>query len=193
MGLDNDYIESLPTGYRINGVVQWCQNAKPTTGLTVGDSWYKPVDGSEWYWNGTYWLSKENLVVGSDYRETQISTSINLWGTAFSGRDLSSGSRAGIYFLNATNVCYQAAATDASNYWSFTFYALYSDGTVDTLVTHTTASKPSDSWFELRSLVNSAKNSLGKTTILIYASIAKIGTPSYLYAMSSVQLKWIHP
>jgi hypothetical protein len=191
MPLDNENLADLPNGYRINGTVNYSQSTKPTNN-TIGDCWYKPSDGTEWFWNGSNWLSKETLVLGSDYREQSISTAINLWGTAFSGRDLASG-RSGIYYLNAANACYQTGATDAANYWSITFFAIYSDGTLETLASHTTASKPADQWFELRTAINSPKSSLGKTTILVYANIAKIGLPASIYVMSSVHIKWIHP
>lgn len=191
MGLDNENLADLPKEFRTDTVTNFVSILKPTA-KAAGDTWYKPSDGSDWYWNGTYWLSKETFALASDYRETQISTDINLWGTAFSGRDLSSG-RSGIYFLNAANTCYQASASSSADYWNISFYALYSDGSFEGLISHTTANKPANQWFEVRSAINSAKNSLGKTTILVYASIAKIGTPNYLYAMTSLQLKWIHP
>lgn len=191
MGIDNDFIESLPNGYRINGTVNYSQTTKPTA-TAAGDRWYKPSDGSEWFWNGSHWLSKETLVLNSDYRETLISSTVNLWGTAFSGRDLATG-RSGIYYLNAANACYQTGTTDAANYWSISFYGLYSDGVVESLATHTTANRPVDQWFELRTAVNSVKSSLNKTTILVYASITKVGNPPPLYAMSCIQIKWLHP
>ena len=43
-----------------NGFYQFVQNTKPTqraagVPLVAGDRWYKTDDGTEWFWNGTYW------------------------------------------------------------------------------------------------------------------------------------------
>lgn len=191
MPIDNENLADLPAIYRTDTVTNFISTTKPTA-KAIGDAWYKPSDGSEWYWNGAYWLSRETLVVGSDYRGNSFSFSTNLWGTALSGRDLSSG-RSGLFYLNAANTCYLSSATDASNYWQITFYALYSDGTVEALATHLTMTRPGSSWFELRTNINSIKSSIGKSTILVYADISKIGTPDSIYVMSSLQIKWIHP
>jgi hypothetical protein len=57
----NDSTE-LGNGVIINGVANFYQTTKPITrvdgsALVVGDRWYKTNDGTEWFWNGTYWLS----------------------------------------------------------------------------------------------------------------------------------------
>jgi hypothetical protein len=53
---------NLPNGARINGVEHIYQTSKPTTrvdgsALVASDRWWKTNDGTEWFWNGTYWLS----------------------------------------------------------------------------------------------------------------------------------------
>ena len=52
----------LPNNTRINGVEHFYQTTKPTvrgdgSALVVGDRWWKVDDGTEWFWNGSYWLS----------------------------------------------------------------------------------------------------------------------------------------
>lgn len=191
MPVDNNVGGDLINGFRQNGVTNFCQSTKPSA-IAIGDTWYKPSDGSEWFWNGIYWLSKETLVLNSDYSPTQIIANQSIWGTAFSGRDLSSG-RAGIYYVNAANAFYQSGATDATNYWQVVFYAVYSDGTIETLSTNTAANRPAGVWYEVRNNINSPKSSLSKTTILVYADITKFGASAGIFTVSSVQFKWIHP
>jgi hypothetical protein len=191
MPLDNTLSDFLPSGIKIGGFTNFVTNTKPTATAT-GDRWYKPSDGTEWYWNGSLWLSKEETIIGSDYRESTFSTSGNVWGTAFSGRRLASG-RSGIFFNYCTNSYYLTSATTSLSYWTFNFYILYSDNTTELLATHSNASKPVDTWLETSTSVASAKATLSKTCILLFASIAPTGSPPPMYVMTSVSSKWIHP
>jgi hypothetical protein len=60
-------IKSVPAAELVNpsqqnNVFQFVQTTKPTersagVALVAGDRWYKTDDGTEWFWNGTYWLS----------------------------------------------------------------------------------------------------------------------------------------
>lgn len=63
----------LPNNSRINGVEYFYQTTKPTTRgdnstLVIGDRWYKSDDGTEWFWNGTYWLSSQSFTHSGIYR-----------------------------------------------------------------------------------------------------------------------------
>ena len=58
----------LPNNSRIAGVEHFYQTAKPITrgdgsALVAGDRWWKVDDGTEWFWNGTYWLSEAKFRV----------------------------------------------------------------------------------------------------------------------------------
>lgn len=53
---------ALPNNSRINDIEHFYQTTKPITrgdgsALITGDRWWKTDEGSEWFWNGTYWLS----------------------------------------------------------------------------------------------------------------------------------------
>lgn len=57
----------LPNNTKINGVEHFYQTTKPTTrgdgsALVAGDRWWKIDDGTEWFWNGTYWLSSTKQI-----------------------------------------------------------------------------------------------------------------------------------
>lgn len=48
----------------IRGVQHFYTATKPTTrpngsALVIGDRWWKTDEGTEWFWNGTYWLSTQ--------------------------------------------------------------------------------------------------------------------------------------
>lgn len=52
----------LSVGISSSGIEYFYQSSKPTTRpggavLEVGDRWWKTSNGTDWYWNGTYWLS----------------------------------------------------------------------------------------------------------------------------------------
>ena len=63
-----------------NGFYQFVQDTAPTqravgVPLVAGDRWYKTDDGTEWFWNGTYWLSQiiSQPATGFDYDCTSSS------------------------------------------------------------------------------------------------------------------------
>lgn len=60
----------LPNNSRINGVEHFYQATKPLTRvdgspLVIGDRWYKINDGTERFWNGTYWEGQTFLLANS--------------------------------------------------------------------------------------------------------------------------------
>lgn len=64
----------LPNNSRINGIEHFYQTTKPTvrgdgSALSVGDRWWKTDEGTEWFWNGTYWLSVEEFSIGSRWEQ----------------------------------------------------------------------------------------------------------------------------
>jgi hypothetical protein len=83
-------IRNLVNGTRINGVEHIYQTTKPTTrvdgsALVARDKWYKTDDGTEWFWNGTYWLSPERNWHGyltgtlSQFASAQMALTDPLW------------------------------------------------------------------------------------------------------------------
>jgi hypothetical protein len=68
-------IRNLVNGSRINGVEHIYQTSKPTTrvdgsALVIGDRWWKTDDGTEWYWNGTYWLTETYIQNAHGHQST---------------------------------------------------------------------------------------------------------------------------
>lgn len=190
MPLDNNLVDALPNGYRVNGVVHFCQNTKPTASA-VGDTWYKPSEGSEWFWNGSYWLSKETVLVSSDYQENSISVAQNISGGSLSHRDLSPGTAA-YWFVGVTINPYFQSATDAANFWSFDVRVMYGDTSHEGLVLVPTATRPAAQWLKIFTSINSPKSSLTKAAHLIYVSALKTGNPSSFFFMLTTSYKFIH-
>lgn len=57
----------LPNNSRINGVEHFYQTAKPTvrddgSAVGIGDRWWNTDDGTEWFWNGTYWVTPKRIL-----------------------------------------------------------------------------------------------------------------------------------
>ena len=189
--LDNTLSDSLPNGYRSNGVVNFCQNTKPVA-VAVGDRWYKPSDGSDWYWNGSLWLSPETLVLGNDYKEIPISANGATWGAGLTGRTLSSG-KSGIYFISIGNSFYSSSLSDFSNNWQIVYTAFYSDQTSDTIASLTNMNIGANIWAEVRSAINSQKSTVTKTLIFVYGTATKVGNPANVFVMTGLEFKWVHP
>jgi hypothetical protein len=60
---DAGYLSAIPNGAIINGIAHFNQDSKPTTridgsALVVRDKWYRTTDGTDWFWNGTYWVER---------------------------------------------------------------------------------------------------------------------------------------
>ena len=78
---------SLPDGAIIGGVMYFNRPTKPTersagVPLVVRDRWYNTSDGTEWFWNGTYWLGETQyarfpgLLKGGSYTLTNGSVGL---------------------------------------------------------------------------------------------------------------------
>ena len=103
---------TLPDPAYIGGVAYFNRSTMPIgrsagVPLVIGDCWYKTDDGTEWFWNGTYWLSPpENLQLP------------NYAPTAHTAIGSPVGGSTGI-FIHTYQVAQQSAnatANDANNY-----------------------------------------------------------------------------
>ena len=58
-------VENIPDGTLINNVANFYRSTKPLTRidgspLVAGDRWWNTSDRTDWFWNGTYWLSTQS-------------------------------------------------------------------------------------------------------------------------------------
>ena len=101
-----------------NGFYQFAQNTKPTqraagVPLVAGDRWFNTSNGTEWFWNGTYWLS-QNL-----YKLRAWTGSAGATGTVHSLTD-SPVDVANVFFeKNIISSALMVSPQDSSNYWEY--------------------------------------------------------------------------
>jgi hypothetical protein len=99
-----------------NGFYQFVQNTKPTqraagVPLVAGDRWYNTSNRTEWFWNGTYWLSLTEFllsipaIVGQTTNQVLHGSSAATTNSIFVDRLVHQTA-----VLNSTNT--------ATNYWT---------------------------------------------------------------------------
>lgn len=116
----------------IGGVQHFYVDTKPIERpngdpLVIGDRWWKTDDGTEWFWNGTYWLSSNDFIQtagNTDGSPNTITASSyqNLSLVFLSNSDFFSPQvgNAGIFFTSWTaNVFGRSPGLDNINYWQF--------------------------------------------------------------------------
>lgn len=126
----NSLVNSLPNNTQINGVEYFFQSTKPTTrgsgsALVIGDRWWKINDGTDWFWNGSYWLSVESVVMDFGYANDGITGGSSPGGTAnFNINNTGRGSwvPAQAYFIYKSEISgfiHASNTHNASNYHQY--------------------------------------------------------------------------
>lgn len=121
----------IPNGAIINGVANFCQSTKPTiridgSALVARDRWYNTSDGSNWFWNGTYWLSEQKIFYSQ--LTSNVSTDFN-----FTPRYWYYPTSGGI-FLNRLEF-YGQVSRPFTQGWSLFFNSSVNDGGVGLPIT----------------------------------------------------------
>ena len=172
---------------------QIVSTTKPVTrvdgsALAVGDRWYKDDEGSEWFWNGTYWLS-QNLLTTDSY----FNSSIVAPQTAFEVNHCAIPSfDANIFLENivfATRI--DGAVNDGSNYWNIAIRARYAGSTVFLLPSPVTFTTQGQTAIALDNIFKSAiaTNQIlstgdGQQYRQLLSLISSVGSPSRLSYLS---------
>lgn len=109
-----EFISQPFTGL-FKGVLHFYQPTKPTarpdgSALVASDRWYKTDDGTEWFWNGTYWLGHP-LFLSHPQLTNLSSSSSGFYECAHTKKSI---------FVEEV-VCHSIISTTngASNYWTF--------------------------------------------------------------------------
>ena len=112
-----------------NGVYQFVQNTKPTqraTGvpLVAGDRWFKTDDGTEWFWNGTYWLGLSPII------RSGYGTRGDNGGFSTTNSIIMSPRRGSAYmlFLESADYMVKVTTADPLNYWDIKWQNTVFDG-----------------------------------------------------------------
>ena len=112
------------SGQVINGVAHFVQTTAPTTRadgsiLVAGDKWYKSDGRTEWFWNGTYWLSPPVVLSFTHSGSTAIRFTASSSDVTYAF-----GSHVQSPFISKFCLNYRVLGTnDASNYWTWGGYS----------------------------------------------------------------------
>ena len=178
-------------GTIVNGTAFFVQDTKPTTrtggsALVVGDRWYKSDDGTEWFWNGTYWLSGTEYILCTSFANN-LSVTTNL-GLILNPSPVITSSSNTANQLNAfvTRCLFHSrdmATNDASNYWTCVLAAQNGFGTGVNI-------SPTINTVDTISATSHGNNGRRKETSLnqlltaipynVTSTITKVGSPSNL-------------
>ena len=127
--------QTLSNPSQQNNVFQFVQTTKPTqravgVSLVAGDRWYNTSNGTEWFWNGTYWLSPEINIESST---TWVGAQGN-GGVGFSLPLKQSPSNTVFVKTIIGNININAA-NNGSNYYVFTFSVSFPGAAIGSLNT----------------------------------------------------------
>lgn len=170
--------------------------AKPTSPIT-GDTWDELAsDGSwvlEWFWNGTYWLSRQIFTLtgaslgatGGDFVSANSSTGM--------GSPAISPKPYNLFLLNFTASVFVNGTNTTANFWTVTLARRSSVNVATTISSFTTqADAPS-----VRTTKNIALNlHLDLTALdirMFRTEYATTGTPGTLQVMSHLTYRWARP
>lgn len=183
---------SISNGTIINGIANFYQTTKPTTrvdgsALVVGDRWYKIDDGTEWFWNGTYWLS----VCQKTLSHPQLT---NVSSTGFSFPD-SIPSKGSVFIENV--FCYSIVLTTNNNsdYWIVAVSICSTQNIGINVATFLTDQDNANQRLGKEVIANTVVASKFDTTesgLVLRLNWTKIGNPNFLYAAVSLNYRDIY-
>lgn len=102
----------------VSGVQHFYTTTKPTTRpngstLAIGDKWWKTDDGTNWFWNGTYWLSSQGFYVGGGRLGSGGSANFQAVSLSIPLIDISNSER---FMLVDSTYFVRLGVADANNY-----------------------------------------------------------------------------
>lgn len=189
----------IPNGALINNVCHIYQSTKPTTrpdgsALVVGDICYKINDGTQWFWNGTYWLSSlEYMLATSGVNNLSVSTNLGVIQSAPplpTSNSLVSG-QLNLFLTKAIIHSREMSLNDNSNYWQLNFASQNGFGNTVGFsvnpVIDTIGSVPVDNYARRKEI--NLNILLTAIPYNITCLVTKIGSPSNLVAQASIWVR----
>ena len=168
----------LPNNSRVNGVEHFYQTTKPTTrgdasALVAGDRWWKTDDGTEWFWNGTYWVS--TWINYTSGRRTSGTAAPNFTdGTEWA---YSQGNK--VLVRTASYSLTLSSAGDESNYYYFRSAGVTAVSGATTIYNSTTKMFSNGRNSIVNEVINTVVSAeyFGFTLVGLYNTFVKVGSP----------------
>lgn len=180
----------LPNNLRINGVEHFYQTTKPTTrgdnsALVVGDRWYKPDDGTEWFWNGTYWLG--NLFTYSNPSPPNFANFGDIHFPPIDANTWIERIVFGAYYTNGSQPNWDGSNSFVINFLTGGGTALISAVTVNNTTGLTQQATSHWNW-KLNVSLNAAFIGTANSTDIIIRGTNRVGSPTATNNSASVQV-----
>jgi hypothetical protein len=140
-------------------------------------------DGVVFYYDGTYWLSRQPFHGDASVSNATASAYV---GMAAVPTDLD------LYVVTVSRSSYVATTNDGSNYWGLDLHGYKNDNTNDTLHTGNTSGDTVATWTDHSDLAVGALVSGGTGATDVHTlrmSFVKTGSPGGLYAYATVEYR----
>ena len=188
----------------IGGVAYFNRSTKPTERsaglpLVIGDRWYKTDDGTEWFWNGTYWLGL-SPIIRSGYGSLSYSGDFSGF---FTTNDIIMSPRrssAYVLFLESADYLVKVTTADSLNYWDVKWRNVVFD-TVSAGGSFYGSTFPSDPGFTVNSptdtynkqVINVLFSHATLPVVSVQPSVIKTGSPSNIFMSYNMILREVFP
>ncbi len=196
----------LPNCVLVNGVADFRQATKPTQRtflvndaivtepLVVGDRWYNPINGNDFFWNGTYWLTSTFYYIGQNFNSVQtynLTTGASFGGT-YAAPFPVFGEYSNFFYESVTIVCHSpgfSATLDANNYFTLNVRTIVSASPIPFLVVNSPSLFPNSAATYPVNVATSYGNSAISTNLSV---TNVVGTPALTARLTwSIKLRGI--
>ncbi len=151
-------------------------SADPFASPSIGSLWTEVTATGQfvedWYWNGTYWLSKQKYNASA---ETEASASLDLPLAVPITTNL---------FLNTLTVDYRTNGgnNDATRYWTVQLQRINTGNIATTYGTVSTQSQPANVYNKSQIVINAHLDIATTTTKALIINLVRVSNPSPLRA-----------
>lgn len=179
---------TVPNSSADLGTKKHTRSATPPSSPIVGDTW-EELDNignlvMEWFWNGTYWLSKQQIPAQINYG--LYSSNINVFSSHVLRRDFN------IFIERLLSGWFAGSPNDANNYWTITYKscAVQQAGIdIGSINTSSVSAGPN----RASVIVNLHRNISALNHDTFYVELSKTGTPTSIYSANSLVYRWARP
>ena len=169
-----------------NGSVKiTCADAAPSA-PTADDLWYETDTNILWFWNGTYWLSKELYDYGMSF------TAVSATTAAYFGIEPIQAAQHDIYFVDVTASLFIDTTNDGSKFWTATINRLSSANTPTAIGSCNTSAISASAWTVVKATLNTHVDLSAVDAKATQISVAKTSTPGDAYGRVDFTYRLAH-